>query len=50
MHIGNDRTVRCLQPNGAPPNTKLMRMSTSDMALLGYNFSQPHLSDFDRRW
>ena len=47
MHIGNDRTVRCLQPNGAPPHTKVFRMNTMDAALLGYNFSQPHLSDFD---
>jgi hypothetical protein len=47
MHIGNDRTVRCLQPNGPSRGSKVLRMNTADEWLLGYNFSQPHLSDFD---
>lgn len=47
MHISNDRMVRCLQPNGAARGTKVLRMGISDAWLLGYNFAQPHLSDFD---
>jgi hypothetical protein len=47
MHIGNDRSVRCLKALGAPRDTMVVRMATDDLWMCGYNYAQPELSDFD---